>query len=300
MFELRFIADLVEEQLVRGHLRWLANFSEIQKNYHVEDIVFPIYASGSLQEKGFFLSKIYSALVVPKYKVHLLLYTSPEINPSILRKFILALKHKFGSEDWVFLVLAQAQPIGKALKEAVEGVEDKTVGIAAYGVGSKNIVTSSNVLGRGLSKHLKLGEARYERFDVPNYLKSFTATFALGVLFLVFLIMSGMRQLAAQLPVVLLVLLIFSLIAGQVIYKSRYHMSVVIDSKGFQLREGKKLREGRWRDYLNLSIFVSPKMETFLRLKSKDTTFDLPLSRVGLPRRETYNMVRQIVQQRQK
>ena len=64
MYELRFIADLVEERIVKGHLRWLANFSEIRKDYAVEDITFPIYALGGLQEKGFFLSRIYSSLVM--------------------------------------------------------------------------------------------------------------------------------------------------------------------------------------------------------------------------------------------
>ena len=295
MYELKFIADLVEEQLVKGHLRWLANFNEVRRDYPVEDITFPIYASGGLQEKGFFLSRIYSALVTPKYKVHLLLYTSPEINPNSLRKIILALKHKYGSEDWIFLVLAQGQPVGKALKESVEGIDDKTVGIAAYGVGAKETVTSNNVLGRGLAKQLKLNEAKYENFDVPNYLKSFTATFALGVFFLIFLTLSGVRQLTSQFPLALLILLVFSIIIGQVIYKSRYHMSVTIDSKGYQLREGKKTKEGKWTDYSSLLMFVSPKLETFLRLKSKDKTFDLPLSRTGMPRRETYRMVKQLI-----
>jgi hypothetical protein len=298
VYELKFITDLVEEQLVKGHLRWLANFSEIRKDFPVEDLVFPIYASGGLQEKGFFLSKIYSALVVPKYKVHLLLYSLPEIRPDLLRKMILALKRKFGSEDWIFLVLVQGQPIGKALKESVESVEDKTVGIAAYGVGAKETVTSNNVLGRGLAKQLKLNEVKYENFDVINYLKSFTATFALGVFLLVFLALSGVRQLASQLPLALLILVVFSLIIGQVIYKSRYHMSVSIDSKGFQLREGKKIKEGKWTDYSGLSIFISPNRETYLRLKSKDATFDLPLSRTSLPRRETYSMVKQLMKKK--
>ena len=90
-------------------------------------------------------------------------------------------------------------------------------------------------------------------------------------------------------------MVVLSIIVGQVIYKSRYHMSVTIDSKGYQLREGKKVKEGKWLDYSSLFIFVSPKLETFLRLKSKDKTFDLPLSRTGLPRRETYRMVKQLI-----
>jgi hypothetical protein len=296
VYELKFIADLVEEQLVKGHFRWLASFSEIRKDYPVEDITFPIYASGGLQEKGFFLSRIYSALVVPKYKVHLLLYTSLEINPNFLRKIILALKHKFGTDDWIFVVLAQGQPVGKALKESVEGIDDKTVGICAYGVGAKEMVMSNNVLGRGLAKQLKLNEVKYENFDVPNYIKSFTATFALGVFLLVFLALSGARQ-AIQ-PLTLIIMLVFSIIVGYVIYKSRYHMSVSIDSKGFQLREGKKIKEGKWTDYSGLSIFVSSKLETFLRLKSKNATFDLPLSRTGMPRRETYSMVKQLLKKK--
>jgi hypothetical protein len=298
MYELSFITDLLEEQLIKGHLRWLANFSEIQKGYVVEDIAFPIYASGGLQEKGFFLSRIYSALVVPKYKVHLLLHTSPEINTVFLRKMILALKRKFGSEDWIFLVLVQGQPLGNALKESVENVDDKSIGICAYGVGSKEMATSNNVLGRGLSKQLKLNEAKFENFDVPNYLKSFTATFALGVFFLVFLALSGFQQLTAQFPIALLILLVFSIIIGQVIYKSRYHMSVSVDSKGFKLREGKKITERKWSDYSGLSLFISSKLETFLRLKSKDETFDLPISRTGMPRRETYNIVKQLIKRK--
>lgn len=293
VYELRFITDLVEEQLVKGHLRWLASFSEIRKDYAVEDIVFPIYALGGLREKGFFLSRIYSALVVPRYKVHFVLYTSPEINTSFLRKMVLALKRKFGAEDWIFLVLVQGQPVGKALKESVEGIDDKVVGVCAYGVGAKETVTSNNVLGRGLSKQLKLNEAKFEKFDVPNYLKSFTVTFALGVLLLVFLALSG--ALEAIQPLTLLIMVVFSLIIGQVIYKSRYHISVSIDSKGFQMHEGKKIREGKWTDYSGLSIFVSPKLEICLRLKSKDETFDLPLSRTGMPRRETYSMVKQLI-----
>ena len=296
MSELRFITDLLEEQLAKGHLRWLANFNEIRRDFTIEDIAFPIYASGGLQEKGFFLSRVYSALVVPKYKVQLLLYSAPEINRDSIRKIILAVKQKFEASDWVFLVLVQGQPIGKALKESIEGIEDKNVGIAAYGIGAKETVTSNNVLGRGLSKQLKLNEAKYENFDLPSYLKSFTATFALGVALLVFLGLSGIPQ-AIQ-PVTILIMLVLSIILGQIIYKSRYHMSVSVDSKGFRLREGGKVTERKWSSYSGLSIYVSPKFETFLRLKAKDETFDLPLSRTGLPRREMYSMVKQILKGR--
>jgi hypothetical protein len=42
-------------------------------------------------------------------------------------------------------------------------------------------------------------------------------------------------------------------------------------------------------------IYITPKMETCLRLHSKDEDFDLPLSRVGVSRKETYDAVKQLI-----
>ena len=293
MIELTFINDLIEEQIIKGRFRWLANFSEVRKSYPIEDLVFPIYATGGLQEKGFLLSRVYSAFVVPRYKVHLIVYSAPEITREVLGKIVVALKRKFPSPDWVFLILVQGQPITNSVKDSIEENDDKNLGIAAYGLGAKETITSNNVLGRGLGKQIKPNEAKYENFDVPNFLKAFTATFVLGVLLLIFLALSGF-PLAIQ-PATIMILLVFSIILGYVIYRSRYHISVVIDSRGFKLREGKKISERKWSSYSDVSVYISPKVEVFLRLKSKDDTFDLPLSRSGLPRRETYRMVKQII-----
>jgi len=293
MIELTFITDMIEEQLIKGRFRWMANFNEIHRNHPIEDLAFPIYATGGLQEKGFLLSRVYSAMVVPRYKVHLLVYTAPEIGKEILRKVTFALKRKFQTPDWVLLILVQGQPIGKSLQEAIESIDDKNLGIAAYGLGGEENVTSNNVLGRGLAKQLKPNEAKYENFDVPSYLKSFIATFGLGIGLLIFLGLSGVSM-AIQ-PATILIMLVISVVLGYVIYKSRYHVSVTIDSKGFKLREGKKITEKKWSNYSSLSIFISSGLEIFLRLKSKDETFDLPLSRTGLPRRETYNMVKHVI-----
>jgi len=297
MIELTFINDLIEEQIVKGRLRWLANFNEIRRGYAIEDLIFPIYASGGLQEKGFLLSRIYSAMVVPRYKVQLLVYSAPELTRDLLRKLVFALKRKFPSPDWVFLVLVQGQPVADSLKAAIEEIDDKNLGIAAYGLGSKETITSNNVLGRGLSKQLKPTEAKFENFDLPNYMKSFTVTLTFGLLLLVFLGLSGFA--VAIQPATILVMLVLAIILGYFIYKSRYHTSATIDSKGFKLREGNKITERKWSSYSSLSVYISPKLEIFLRLKSKDETYDLPISRTGLPRRETYNMVKNIIKNKQ-
>jgi hypothetical protein len=294
LYELDFIAEMTEEQLVRGNLRWLANFNEIHRTYTIGDITFPIYASGSLQERGFFLSKIFSALVTPKYKIHFLLYTSPEIDPKFLRKLILSCKNRFGAEDWVFLSIVQSQPFGKALKESIKDATDKTIGIAAYSLASKETISSDNVLGKGLQKQLKLTEAKFEAFDVPNYVKSFFITFCLGMLLLIALAFGGIHQ--ATSPITLLLMTAFSILIGHRIYKTRYHIILTLNSKGFQVQEGKAIKkEGKWSDYSDVTIYITPKRETCIRLHSKEGTFDLPLSRVGLSRKEVYGAIKQLI-----
>jgi hypothetical protein len=284
---------MVEEQLVRGNLRWLANFSEIRKDYTIGDVTFPLYASGSLQEKGFFLSKIFSALVTPRYKIHLLVYTEQNFDPKLIRKLVLACKNKFGSEDWIFLGLVQNEAFQKATKEAIVNTADKNVGIAAYSLASKERVTSENVLGKGLAKQLKLTEAKFEAFDLPNYLKSFTITFFFIVLFLTFLTISGIQNIVN--PLSLLIAIVVSLLVGYRLYKVRYHTTLFIDNKGFQLWEGKSVKEGKWSNFSDATIYVTPKHETCLRLYSKNGSIDLPLSRTGLSRKETYTMIKQLL-----
>jgi hypothetical protein len=142
---------------------------------------------------------------------------------------------------------------------------------------------------------LSSGKVEYQKFDIPSYLKSFTVTFGLGIGLLVFIGLSGLPQ--AISPLTIVILLAMAIVIGQVIYRSRYHISVQLDNKGFRMREGDKIKERKWRDYNGLSLFISSQLETFLRLKSKDETFDLPLSRTGIPRRELYETVKQLIRQ---
>lgn len=289
---------MIEEQILKGNFRWLANFNEIHRDYAIEDVVFPIYASGGLREKGFFLSKIFSAMVTPRYKTHLLLYTASEINPKLLRKIIISCKSKFGTDDWIFLGLVQSQPFEKTVKDIITNTADKTVGITAFSLASKETATSNNVLGKGLAKQLKLTEAKFEAFDLPNFLKGFTIIFGLGTLILITLAFSGIQQVSTNMPLALFIMAPLSLIGGHRIYKSRYHMTISLNSRGFRLQEGRKVTEDKWSNYSDVTIYITPKMETCLRLHSKGENFDLPLSRVGISRKETFSVIRQLMKKK--
>jgi len=297
VYELNFITDLVEERLAKGKLRWLANFKEIRRDYKIGEFTIPVYATGGLEEKGFFLSRIFSTFVTPKYKIHFLFYTSPEIDVKFLRKFIISCKNKFGGDDWIFIGLAQEKPLEKSLKDAIENIADNRVGLAAYSLTSKVGISSKNVLGKALQKQLKLTEAKFEAFDLPDYLKSFTIPFSLGTLILIAVALFGSFPTAIH-PLTLLLLAFFSLILGHQIYKTRYHVTLTLNAKGFEIREGKTATMRKWSDFTDLAIYITPGHETCLRLYSKEKIFDLPLSRVGISRKDAYNTIRQLIKGR--
>jgi hypothetical protein len=296
VLETDLIVDMLEEQIVKGHLRWLANFNEVRKDFTIDELAFPIYASGNLQEKGFFLSRIFSTFVTPKYQIHFLLYTAQTVDPKLLRKLILSSKGKFGSEDWIFLVLVQNEPFQNATKNVITSVSDKTVGIVAHSLASKEKVTSDNVLGKGLGKQLDLTEAKFEAFDMPGFLKSFTVVFTLGIVMLIILALSGFRD-AVQ-PITILLMAFFSVIVGYRIYKTRYHTTLKLSSRGFELKEGSKITNNKWSSYSDATLYITPNRETCLRLHSKNEKFDLPLSRVGISRNEAYTMIRQMIKRK--
>lgn len=294
--ELGFVTDMMEERLAKGNLRWLANFTEIYRDYVIGDMTVPIYAVGSLTEKGFFLSRIFSYFVTPKYKIHLILYTPIELSVKSLRKIILSCKRKFGADDWILIGLVQSRPLGKAVSDAVSNLADDRVGVAAYSLASKTEVSSGNVLGRALGKNLKLTEAKFEAINISDYLKSIAIVFSLSALFLVTLLLIGLR--AINMPLSLLIMLAFSIIVAYPIYKRRYHTVFSLNNNGFKLKKGEKLVEGKWSDYANVSIYITPQHETYIRLYSKKGTFDIPLSRVGLSRKEAYNAIKQILRKK--
>ncbi|MEM3055114.1 MAG: hypothetical protein QXM52_05360, partial [Candidatus Bathyarchaeia archaeon] len=68
-----------------------------------------------------------------------------------------------------------------------------------------------------------------------------------------------------------------------------------LSGKGFKLQEGQKTTEGKWSDFTNVTVYITPSHETCLRLYSEKGKVDLPISRTGISRKEAYNTILQLV-----
>ena len=297
MDELSLTVDLIEERIVKGNLRWLANFSEIQRDFELEDLRIQLYAAGSLEEKGFLLSRLFSALVTPKYKIHFLFCTAQEFNEAMLRKLTTIAQRKFGRDDWIFVALVQNESINNSLRRTVESLENPQIGVVTYSLASNEEAFSNNVLGKGLKKQLRLTQARFEAFDLPDYVKSFAIIFSIGIflLFILQLFFNVPLLNPTAMPVAVLVLLFFSIAAGHSLYKSQYHVTLLLTKEGFSLKKGNSLTERKWSEFKNAIIYVTPRRETCIRLYGENQSFDLPISRVGFSRKEAYNSIRQLL-----
>ncbi len=286
--ELDFIADIVEEQLAKGHLRWMANFSDIYRDYVLDGFKVPVYALGGLEEKGFFLSRIFSFFVTPKYKVHFLLHMADEVGARSLKKLVGICKKNFGKDDWIMIGVVQRKPMRRETRYAILSIEDRRVGIAAYSLAGEDGLSSNTTLGRSLKKRLRLGELRFEAFDLPDFLKSVAIIFFMGTLGLVSLLFINLPTVS---PLSLLFLFLLSIIFGYQLYRTRYHTILSLNDLGFKVWKGKSHIEGNWSEFEDVSIHITNKRESYIRLSSKDKTVDLPVSRIGLSRRDVYNAI---------
>lgn len=76
-------------------------------------------------------------------------------------------------------------------------------------------------------------------------------------------------------------------------------MTLALNNEGFRLQEGSsKVTEEKWSNFTDLALYITPKNEICLRLYSKERTIDLPLSRVGISRKEAYDSIRQLIQKK--
>jgi len=192
--------------------------------------------------------------------------------------------------------LIQSRPIDETVSDAIKNIADNRIGVVASSLASKDEITSDNVLGRNLKKQMKLTEARFEMFDFLDYLKGFAIVFFLGTLMLIALQLFFL--IPAVNPLSLLLMLVFSTIMGYSIYRTRYHTALKLNEKGFEIWKGRSSTKGMWTDYADVAIYISPNRESFLRLYSKEGKMDLPLSRVGISRKEAYNAIKQLLKRK--
>jgi len=150
----------LEKELMKGRGRFVADFNESFRRYHVGDVTFDVFISGNTRMKGFLLSRMFSFFLNPNYEVGFFaISTDPdnEPNPRRLRKWILAVKSCMRKSEmkWAWLALVGQSPSDSARK-CIQEATDPAVGVAYVDVSSRQIISAETYLGRQLKKYVKI------------------------------------------------------------------------------------------------------------------------------------------------
>jgi len=150
---------LEKELMVKGG-RWIAEFTESERNHKVGDLTFDVCLRGGTRTKGLFLSRILSFFVLPNYQVACYVMKIPSSNvvsSDFVRKLLLRIRERAKEEElkwnWLFLV-TEDEPSTKVAKLIEERRDEE--GVLLYNHRSKSLVYSHNLLGKRMKACLKL------------------------------------------------------------------------------------------------------------------------------------------------
>jgi len=146
----------LERNLMLGSARWVADFAESFRNFRIGDTVFDMMVRGTLKTKGLFLSRLLSYFLLPSYGVACFVYCREPTKKTLKR--ITKLISRYMEDEglgWSWLVIAKEGAFSPQLREAVEGMELKEIGVALVDLSSQEVLTTESYLGRRMRSHVR-------------------------------------------------------------------------------------------------------------------------------------------------
>jgi hypothetical protein len=146
--------NFLEKNLMTGSARWVTDFSESFREYMIEDRQFDMFLRGSTRTKqGFFLARFFAYTALPDYKVACFVTAQTEG----IAKTVGTVERYLAGNDfhWGWLVFLREGGIPASLKNSVEAIVLRNLGVALLDVEKKEIVNNKTYLGKQMAKHLR-------------------------------------------------------------------------------------------------------------------------------------------------
>jgi hypothetical protein len=153
--------DLVsglEEELMAGGGRWIADFNESERDYRLEDVTFDACVRGDTRIKEFGLfSRAMSSFLLPGYRVACYVTRRGTLTQDFLEKCLRIIRRKNEADGvtWSWLVLIVKETPRDEVARLVEGFSDKDLGLVLYDSSSASLSSSQNRLGERMRSYVK-------------------------------------------------------------------------------------------------------------------------------------------------
>jgi hypothetical protein len=154
---------VLERDILAGRLRWIADLDETFRNRYVEGQIFELFARGQTRSKGFLLSQFFAWTVLPNYKVSLFAKAVRD-RANFLRGNLteliqlIARNMERNNLKWAWLVLLFEGDPPSRISTLIEEYNRNEIGIASVNTYSGSVLTSNNLLGKALVKHMRLNK----------------------------------------------------------------------------------------------------------------------------------------------
>jgi len=154
--ELRDYLLKLENNLIVGGGRWVADFTESFWEHQVGGLTFDMIVTGHMRTRGFLLSRFISWLAMPNYQAACFVYSQdPELKR--LSKTLKAIKGFMQERElaWSWLVVPREGAFSQQAKAVVEKDESQELGIALVDLSSQEITSSRSYIGRRMPRFVK-------------------------------------------------------------------------------------------------------------------------------------------------
>jgi len=145
----------LEDNLMVGGGRWVADFSESFWEYPLGDLVFDMFITATVRPKGLFLSRVAAWLTTPNYYVACFAYSK---DPELKRLHeVLTTISKFLKEErfaWAWLVIPHEGSFSRKASAMVEHNDSKEIGIALVDLSSQKVVNARSYWGGRMTRFI--------------------------------------------------------------------------------------------------------------------------------------------------
>jgi hypothetical protein len=146
----------LEDNLIVGSGKWVADFNESFWEYPMGDLVFDMFITAKVRPKGFFLSKVAAWLTTPNYYVACFAYSK---DPGLKRLHeILTTISRFLKEEefaWAWLVIPHEGEFSRKARMMVEHTDVREIGIALVDLNSQEIINSASYWSQRMPRFIK-------------------------------------------------------------------------------------------------------------------------------------------------
>jgi hypothetical protein len=143
----------LENNLMLGSGRWIADFSESFWVLGVGAITFEMVILGNTRPKGFLLSRFFASMALPAYRVACFVASE---DPDVRRLGALtkSIGRQMKEQDlaWSWLVLPRTDHFSERAKAAVQKNDMREIGIALVDLSAHEVITSGSFIGRRMKR----------------------------------------------------------------------------------------------------------------------------------------------------